>query len=36
MTREEVPVPGLSQLGVTEIQRRLRDLSQTELTVIEG
>ncbi|MFE4413449.1 hypothetical protein ACIQFZ_24700 [Streptomyces sp. NPDC093064] len=37
MTREEaLPIPGLSRLDVTEIQQRLRDLSQTELTVIEG
>ncbi|MEU6011530.1 hypothetical protein ABZ818_37415, partial [Streptomyces sp. NPDC047453] len=37
MTREEaLPVPGLSHLGVTEIQQRLRGLSQTDLTVIEG
>ncbi|MER5913853.1 hypothetical protein ABT124_26070 [Streptomyces sp. NPDC001982] len=37
MTREEaLPVPGFSRLGVTEIQERLRGLSQTELTVIEG
>ncbi|GED90581.1 hypothetical protein [Streptomyces sp. 6-11-2] len=37
MTREEaLPIPGLSQLGVTEIQQRLRDLSRTELTMIEG
>ncbi|MFJ6564734.1 hypothetical protein ACIQMV_33770 [Streptomyces sp. NPDC091412] len=37
MAREEVlPVPGFSRLGVAEIQQRLRGLSQTELTVIEG
>ncbi|MGW4047642.1 hypothetical protein [Streptomyces sp. NPDC004721] len=37
MAREEaLPVPGFSRLGVTEIQQRLRGLSQTELTVIEG
>ncbi|MFE4448060.1 hypothetical protein [Streptomyces sp. NPDC056820] len=37
MAREEaLPVPGYSRLGVTEIQQRLRGLSQTELTVIEG
>ncbi|MEV5012060.1 hypothetical protein, partial [Streptomyces sp. NPDC055692] len=33
---EALPVPGYSRLGVTEIQQRLRGLSQTELTVIEG
>ncbi|MEV6742015.1 hypothetical protein AB0N14_36025 [Streptomyces sp. NPDC051104] len=33
---EELPIPGFSQLGVSEIQQRLRGLSQTELTVIEG
>jgi hypothetical protein len=37
VTREEdLPIPGFSQLGVTDIQQRLRGLSQTELTVIEG
>ncbi|MGW9033081.1 hypothetical protein ACWGQ5_56135 [Streptomyces sp. NPDC055722] len=37
ITREEdLPIPGFSQLGVTDIQQRLRGLSQTELTVIEG
>ncbi|MFJ2722791.1 hypothetical protein [Streptomyces sp. NPDC087437] len=37
MTREEaLPVPGFRRLGVTEIQQRLRGLSQTELTMIEG
>ncbi|MEV5085675.1 hypothetical protein AB0K74_45590 [Streptomyces sp. NPDC056159] len=37
MAREEaLPVPGFSRLGVAEIQPRLRGLSQTELTVIEG
>ncbi|MFD4973637.1 hypothetical protein [Streptomyces sp. NPDC058424] len=33
---EALPVPGYSRLGVAEIQQRLRGLSQTELTVIEG
>ncbi|MGW3497443.1 hypothetical protein [Streptomyces sp. NPDC001020] len=32
----DLPIPGFSQLGITEIQQRLRGLSQTELTVIEG
>ncbi|MFF3910319.1 hypothetical protein ACFYZJ_31215 [Streptomyces sp. NPDC001848] len=37
VTREEdLPIPGFSQLGITEIQQRLRGLSQTQLTVIEG
>jgi hypothetical protein len=37
MAREEaLPVPGYSRFSVTEIQQRLRGLSQTELTVIEG
>jgi hypothetical protein len=37
VTREEdLPLPGFSELGVTEIEQRLRDLSQNELTVIEG
>ena len=37
VTREhELPIPGFSQLSVTEIQERLRTLSQSELTVIEG
>ncbi|MFJ8361828.1 hypothetical protein [Streptomyces sp. NPDC093984] len=37
VTREEdLPIPGFSQLGVTEIHQRLRGLSQSELTVIEG
>jgi hypothetical protein len=37
ITREEdLPIPGFSQLGVTDIQQRLRGMSQTELTVIEG
>ncbi|MFB7116015.1 hypothetical protein [Streptomyces sp. NPDC056190] len=37
MAREEaLPVPGYSRLDVTEIQQRLRGLSQRELTVIEG
>ncbi|MEU6012279.1 hypothetical protein [Streptomyces sp. NPDC047453] len=37
MAREEaLPVPGYSRFGVTEIQQRLRGLSQTELAVIEG
>ncbi|MEU1594495.1 hypothetical protein ABZ468_16900 [Streptomyces sp. NPDC005708] len=37
VTREEdLPIPGFSQRGVTNIQQRLRGLSQTELTVIEG
>jgi hypothetical protein len=37
ITREQdLPIAGFSQLGVTEIQQRLRGLSQKELTVIEG
>ncbi|MED7825089.1 hypothetical protein [Streptomyces chiangmaiensis] len=37
ITREQdLPIPGFSQLGVTDIHQRLRALSQTELTVIEG
>ncbi|MFF7144550.1 hypothetical protein [Streptomyces nodosus] len=37
MTREEdLPVPDFSQLDVTEIEQRLRSLSQTELMVIDG
>ncbi|MDR3080089.1 MAG: hypothetical protein LBV60_04040 [Streptomyces sp.] len=32
----DLPIPGFSQLGITEIQQRLRGLSQTELMVIEG
>ncbi|MFF4758437.1 hypothetical protein [Streptomyces sp. NPDC001292] len=37
MTREEgLPIPRFSQLSVREIQQRLRGLSQTELTTIEG
>jgi len=32
----DLPIPGFSQLGITEIQQRLRGLSQTELTVTEG
>jgi hypothetical protein len=37
VTREEdLPMSGFSRLGVTEIQQRLRGLSQTELTVVEG
>ncbi|OIJ92665.1 hypothetical protein [Streptomyces colonosanans] len=32
----DLPIPGFSQLGITEIQQRLRGVSQTELTVIEG
>ncbi|MEV5987462.1 hypothetical protein AB0L85_21000 [Streptomyces sp. NPDC052051] len=32
----DLPIPGFGQLGLTEIQQRLRGLSQTELTVIEG
>lgn len=36
-TRErDLPIPGFSQLGVSEIQQSLRGLSQRELTVIEG
>lgn len=36
-TREQdLPVPGFSGLDVTEVQQRLRGLSQTELTVLEG
>ncbi|MER6010633.1 hypothetical protein [Streptomyces bluensis] len=36
-TRErDLPIPGFSQLGVTEIQQSLRGLSQRELTVVEG
>ncbi|AKJ09800.1 hypothetical protein ABB07_07140 [Streptomyces incarnatus] len=33
---QELPVPGFSRLGITEIRHRLRGLSQTELTRIEG
>ena len=33
---QDLPIPGFSQLGVPEIQQRLRGLSQRELTVIEG
>ncbi|PAZ10934.1 hypothetical protein CLM62_38470 [Streptomyces sp. SA15] len=37
VTREqELPIPRFSQLSVDEIQQRLRPLSQSELTVIEG
>jgi hypothetical protein len=33
---EDLPLPGFSELDVTEIEQRLRGLSQSELTVIEG
>ncbi|WP_406164798.1 hypothetical protein [Streptomyces sp. NBC_00996] len=33
---QDLPIPGFSQLGITEIRHRLRGLSQTELTLIEG
>ncbi|GAB2456146.1 hypothetical protein [Streptomyces incanus] len=33
---EELPIPRFSQLSVDEIQQRLRPLSQSDLTVIEG
>jgi hypothetical protein len=37
ITREQdLPIPRFSQLGVPEIQQRLRGLSQKELTVVEG
>ncbi|WP_258308698.1 hypothetical protein [Streptomyces sp. NWU339] len=37
VTREQdLPISGFSRLGIPEIQQRLRGLSQTELTVIEG
>ncbi|TLS40888.1 hypothetical protein FE633_39310 [Streptomyces montanus] len=37
VTREEdLPIARFSQLGADEIQRRLRSLSQSDLTVIEG
>jgi flagellar motility protein MotE (MotC chaperone) len=37
VTREEdLPITRFSQLSIDEIQRQLRTLSQTELTVIEG
>ncbi|MFF7144294.1 hypothetical protein ACFZB5_24160 [Streptomyces nodosus] len=37
VTREQdLPIPGFSQLNVTEIQQRLRGLSRSALTVIEG
>jgi hypothetical protein len=37
VTREQdLPIAGFSQLSITDIHKRLRTLSQTELTVIEG
>jgi hypothetical protein len=37
VTREEdLPIPGFSQLGITETQQRLSDLSPLQLTVIES
>lgn len=37
VTREEdLPVPGYGQLSVTDITARLRTLSQSDLTVVEG
>ncbi|MCX4703740.1 hypothetical protein [Streptomyces sp. NBC_01373] len=33
---EDLPIPGFSQLSTEQIQRRLRSLSQLDLTVIEG
>lgn len=33
---EDLPIPGFSRLGTEEVQRRLRTLSQLELTVVEG
>jgi hypothetical protein len=33
---QDLPIPGFSDLGVTEIQQRLRGLAQRELTAIEG
>ncbi|MFF0110145.1 hypothetical protein [Streptomyces hirsutus] len=33
---EELPIPRFSRLSVDEIQQRLRTLSQSDLTVIEG
>jgi hypothetical protein len=33
---EDLPIPGYNQLGTPEIERRLRTLSQLDLTVIEG
>jgi len=37
VTREEdLPIPRFSQLSISEMEQRLRTLSQSELTVIEG
>ncbi|GAA2656116.1 hypothetical protein [Streptomyces vastus] len=37
VTREEdLPIPGYGRLAATDIVQRLRDLSQSQLTVIEG
>ncbi|MGP4092382.1 hypothetical protein [Streptomyces sp. KR55] len=33
---EDLPIPGFSQLSTHQIERRLRTLSQADLTVIEG
>ncbi|OUC94696.1 hypothetical protein [Streptomyces swartbergensis] len=33
---EDLPIPGFSQLSTQQLQRRLRTLSQLDLTVIEG
>jgi hypothetical protein len=33
---EDLPIPGFSQLSAQQIERRLRTLSQLDLTVVEG
>ncbi|GCB42861.1 hypothetical protein [Streptomyces sp. NL15-2K] len=33
---EDLPIPGFSQLSTDQIERRLRTLSQLDLTVVEG
>ncbi|MGC9539793.1 hypothetical protein [Streptomyces sp. UG1] len=33
---EDLPIPGFGRLGTDEIERRLRTLSQLDLTVVEG